>query len=513
MEWNPVKALRKRRETRIQQAVREEMNTARVAKRRFDAAKQVGFLSTWTQQYFQTFDQEIRFDLVALRTRSRELSLNNVYFVRYLRALTDNVVGPNGISLKMTARGRDGSPDVVANRVIEESWKHFSRNITTDGLSLKELLELLIQTVARDGEVFVRVLKGKSVDPVFAMKLQVWQSDYVDHFYNEELDNGHVVRSSVEYDKKGTVVAYYFFKEYPIKLGLRTGIIPTNSARVRVPADQVFHLYRKERPIQSRGYPWLSAAMLDIKQLVEYIKTELVAARVGASKMGFFTRKGGDNELADGYNEEQEDGSYQPVQEVVPGAFDMLPPGWSLETFDPNNPNSNFNSFIKAIIRGIAASLGVSYHTLSNDLESTSYSSLRQGAIDERDTWKSHQQFLIEKFLLPLFEMWLAQVLLLGLDGVKLPYRAFNKLNKPTFRPRTWDWVDPAKEAAALQMQLQNGLRSRTDIARSLGRDFRDVLAEISEENAEMEKLGIRLPANQDAESETRALTEEVTED
>jgi hypothetical protein len=56
---------------------------------------------------------------------------------------------------------------------------------------------------------------------------------------------------------------------------------------------------------------------------------------------------------------------------------------------------------------------------------------------------------------------------------------------------RTWQWVDPGKEKEAIKTQLDYKIRSRSDVCRSMGRDFKDVVQEISDEEELMRELGI----------------------
>jgi capsid protein len=86
-----------------------------------------------------------------------------------------------------------------------------------------------------------------------------------------------------------------------------------------------------------------------------------------------------------------------------PGTFHNLPAGVDFKGFEPQFPSNDFESFHKSILRGIASGLGVSYTSLSNDLEATSYSSIRQGALEERDFYKNITSFVIEHFIRPVF--------------------------------------------------------------------------------------------------------------
>ena len=474
-------------------------------KRRFEAAANYRTLSDWLAHSIDIFEEELRMDLPVLRTRSREASINDVYARRYFKVLRQNVVGSEGIKLKMGIRNANGNPDTLANMLIEERWQKFSKNITVDGMNLRETLGLFLETVARDGEVFAIIKRGKTFGP-HMLQLQLLDAEYLDLDFNAVLDNGNRIANGIEYDKLHRRVAYHFWENYPDKKTFDK----SNNKRLRVKAEDVIHGYEKERSSQGRGYPWLSSSLIQLAHVKEYKKSELIAARVASAKMGFFTRPANENDLGD------YDDSYDPnavIQEAEAGVFDVLPEGYGLQTFDPQNPNGNFSDFVKNILRGVAASVGVSYHTLANDAESTSYSSLRQFEIDERDTWREHQAWLIDSFLTPLFEAWLTMLLAMRLDNIRLPMDGFDKFNAPIWRPRTWQWIDPAKETAAIQLQLDQKIRSRSDVARSLGHEYKDVVDEIALENAYAESIGVDLGSSEGSREFARKLIERSAED
>ena len=241
-----------------------------------------------------------------------------------------------------------------------------------------------------------------------------------------------------------------------------------------------------DRHEQPRGIPWMISAMLRLQMLGGYEEAELIAARIGASKMGFFT-----SDDADGYDGEGEDAEGFLTMEAEPGVFEQLPKGVGLETFDPSHPNSQFGAFVKAALRGVASGVNVSYNSLANDLEGVNYSSIRQGALDERDHWRVLQQWTIEQFNQPVFDAWLKAFLTSKLTT--LPGRKLHKFNAPVWSPRGWQWIDPLKEVKANAEAVANGFKNRTDVLAEQGRDFEETLQALAAENELIESLGISL--------------------
>ena len=139
-----------------------------------------------------------------------------------------------------------------------------------------------------------------------------------------------------------------------------------------------------------------------------------------------------------------------------PASFHQLPAGVTFETFNPTFPSNEFESFHKSVLKGIASGLGVSYTSLSNDLEATSYSSIRQGALEERDAYRSMQSFIIEHMVRPIYDAWLASAMEINAFGI--PLRQYDRFSDASeFRGRAWSWVDPQKEMNSAIMGLKSG--------------------------------------------------------
>lgn len=435
-------------------------------------------------------DSEIRWALNELRNRSRDLERNNEYFRRYLQLLRTNVVGERGFRLQVRARDANRNVDTLGNQIIEDAWAAFGRkgSPTVDGkMSLIDLQNHIITATARDGEVFLRIVKGNFLKHGIA--LQIIEPDRVDEQMNERYRNGNEVRMGVEVNEYHRPVAYHVLQNHPGDYDYVT--LATGKKRVRIPASEIMHIFRIERSGQTRGVPWSTAAITSLKMLHGYREAELVAARTAASKMGFFTSPAGDGFMADAY--EGEAGTGSPIYDAEAGTFHQLPAGVDFVPFDPSHPTSAFADFEKSVLRGIAGGLGVSYTSLANDLEGTSYSSIRQGALEERDFYRTLHQFMVEHFLDPLYRIWLQHVIDFGLTPITGvgKYEKFSR--EFTFRGRGFQWVDPLKEMNAAVVGLQNGILSHSDIAATYGRDAEDTFAQIEQDKRLADQYGLTM--------------------
>ena len=84
--------------------------------------------------------------------------------------------------------------------------------------------------------------------------------------------------------------------------------------------------------------------------------------------------------------------------------------------FDPDHPSTAFPAFTTQVLRSVASGLNISYHSLTNDLSSVNYSSLRAGSLEDREMYRMYQRFVIEHFMMPIFQNWLNMVISRGFN-------------------------------------------------------------------------------------------------
>ena len=420
-------------------------------------------------------DAEIKNNIRLLRDRSRELARNDPYISRYLNLMVSNVVGKHGIRVSSKSRNDNGSLDLAANQLIERAWKEWSQigNCTiNERMTFLDCQKIFVETLFRDGEVLIR--KIKNTNSPFGFQIQFLEADHLDENKNQNADkNGNSIKMGVEVNKYGKPIAYHLFKKHPFD-----NTYPRPSQEyIRVPADEIIHAYLPQRAEQTRGVSLIAPVMANMKMLNGYYEAEIVAARVGASKMGFITSGDGDGYVGDG---EMED-TFNPTMNAQAGVFEQLPAGMDFKAFDPTHPTSAFESFTTSVLRSIASGLNISYHALTNDLTSVNYSSIRQGALEDRSMFQLYQQFVIDHFVNPIFKSWLEMAMSTGY--INLPIAKFDKFsNAINYIPRSFSWIDPLKEMQANVVGLQNGITTYSDIVSSYGKDVEEIFEQHQKE-------------------------------
>jgi len=348
-----------------------------------------------------------------------------------------------------------------------------------------DIQRLVMSGMAVDGEFLARKVFGRDAGK-YGYQLQLLDPELLDVTFDQELDGGNFVYMGIEYSEYGKPVAYHLLDRHHDR-GVN---VEFRRERKRIPADLIIHLFIPDLVQQKRGVPWTASALNRLKNLAGYEHAAVVNARVGASKMGFFTRG---EEAGEYTGEEQSDGSL--VTDADPGTFEVLPDGYGFSAFNPDYPHSQYAEFTKACLRGAASGLGISYNTLANDLEGVNFSSIRAGVLEDREMWKELQEFLIESFLLDVFEDWLRMALLtsnIKVKGKALNITRFDRYNSPRWMPRRWAWVDPLKDSKANESLVSMNAASISEVIRDRGRDPEQVYNEIARDKEIMQELGIK---------------------
>lgn len=424
-------------------------------------------------------DSELVTSLTTLRARSRQLVRDASFAKRARVIVVNNVIG-TGIGMQaqvMTTR------DVLNARVndeIEYEWCEWAEaaNCHTGGrLAFKHLERAAMGQVFDAGEVLFRKHYRKFGASRIPYTLELIEAERIaDEVASPSLAvaTGNHVRMGVEVDDFYRPQFYWLRKRHPSEIRWTGTRIDEFE---RVPADQIIHLAVIDRWPQTRGEPWMHAAARRINDMEGYSEAEIVKARAQASTSGWIETP----EESAAFAEEQEDGSFE--EETEPGVYKRLLPGEVPHNPPPTSPNSVYEPFMRAMLREVAAGIGVSFESLSRDYSQSNYSSSRLALLDDRDMWRFYQSWFITDFRNIVHKEWLAQAVLSGaLQTIPAVQYALDprKFQAVRYKPRGWTWVDPTKEVAAFKEAIKAGLTTQSDViaATAGGRDVEDILDE-----------------------------------
>lgn len=456
-EWN-----------RKRQSERDAKVAAKKSERMYAGAQFSRLTNDWSALNTSA-DSEIVTSLRLLRGRSRQLVRDNEYASRAVQVVQNNVIG-TGIGMQAqvtTARGKlmDG-----VNSQIEDSWDRWTdKKICHTGglLGFADMERLIAGNLVENGEILIRKVKQPFGNSRVPFSLEVIEADrLMDQFQSARAPNGNAIRMGVEIDGWGRPVAYWLHPVHPGDYSFQS-FVP--SKFLRVPADEIIHLYIIDRWPQTRGVPWFHATLTRLHHMAGYEEAEIVAARASANIVGFIKTPepgAGDDVI-----------SNQRIIDTSPGQFKTLMPGEDFVGFNPSRPNSALEPFMRFMLRSVAAGVGVSYESLSRDYSQSNYSSSRLALLDDRDLWRVLQGWIIRNFRTEIHREWMDAAYLAGEINVPDYATNPNKYQRVRFKPRGWSWIDPTKEVEAYKTAVRSGFMTISDVVAQTanGADVEDI--------------------------------------
>jgi lambda family phage portal protein len=113
-------------------------------------------------------------------------------------------------------------------------------------------------------------------------QLEVLEPDFIDSTKDGPVaNNGGYMVQGVQFDPIGRLVGYWLYSQHP---GSYSGI--AYESRL-VPASEIAHIFRTDRPGQARGVTWFAPVILKMRDLADYADAQLVRQKVAACFAAF----------------------------------------------------------------------------------------------------------------------------------------------------------------------------------------------------------------------------------
>lgn len=451
---------------------------ARMQARHFEAASTGRRTDGWHRLGTDANAAAMGATLLYLRAQARDLVRNNPWARRALRRIVTNTVGW-GIRPKATGR---------TPKLIMERWRAWAETTQCDAagrLNFYGLQKLAMRTIVESGEVLIRRRWRLPEDGLAVpMQLQVLEPDFIDTGRNGLLgDAGGPIIQGVEFDMLGRRAAYWLFDKHPGSIGYNvmsgSGLSPISR---RIPADGVLHVFDQERPGQVRGPSWFASVDVRLHDFDRFEDATLMKQQIAACMAAFVTDyEGNAGALGLGGTDTA---SQQATDTFEPGMIVPLPPGKQITVANPPQANDH-QTFSAAMLRGVAAGIGVTYEDLTGDYSQVNYSSARMGRLAAQSDihdWRWHM--LIPQMCQPAWQ-WMLDAMLMAGDEIDAA--------PAEWTPPPAQLLNPDVEVPAYQKAVRLGLMTWPEMIREQGHDPDAQLDEIEEFNADLDKRGIVL--------------------
>lgn len=471
--------------------------------RAYEAGEINRFNDTWTPINSDTENTDkVERDLI--KARARYLERNSDIAGAAIGAIVRNVVGTG---IKPQAR----IGDEKLNGQIEALWKKWVKHKAcdiTEQQTFYEIQSMLFKRKIVDGEILIRKVTDKRAE--IPLKLQIIKSDLLDSYMLYAPKTNNVIRSGIELDDYLKPVAYWIQKKSP------DGYITYESERI--PADQIIHLWFKNNSDQIRGISDMATIIKRLKDTQDYLDAETVAAKIAACFSIFITKNTiGNVPGRDGVVGNKRDKEGKSLETIRPGMITHLRPGEEITTANPSRSITSAKDFVAVQQRLAGAGMGLSYEIMSRDFNKASFSSARQGHLEDRKTFEPMQQYLIDHFCQPIYEEFMDAIVLAGLIKIPNYWKYKDIYTYAEWVTPGWTWIDPEKEVKADLLALSNSGMTLAQWCAERGYDWREQLEQMAKEKEFAESLGLTLAIHtpesvQAAESNHNIATEKEEE-
>lgn len=405
------------------------------------------------------------------RNTARDMVRNDPIARRAKEVITHNVVGP-GIIPRAKAK-----TDEATARYEDLIVRHFdTTDIDAAGRhDLYGLQQMVMAAVVESGEALVRRRRRVAGDGLAVpFQIHVLEADFLDSRVDGPQPNGNSAVQGVEFDVRGRRVAYWLFDEHPGGAGWK---LPQSR---RVPAEDVAHIYRADRPGQVRGMTWFAPVMLMMKDFADYRDARLMREKIAAC----FTVFEEDADLSQpGPLGQKQNAAGEEVDSVAPGMVVRLAPGRTVKFASPPNV-TGYNEYVRSIQQGIAAGVGITYEALTGDLSGVNFSSGRMGWLESHRNFDSWQQHLMITQMCRPVERWFIEAC--GVSGRVDPVSI-------GWTPPRREMINPSEEIPSTRDAIRSGLETPSSAVQRLGRDPREFFSELAADFKVLDDLGLTL--------------------
>ena len=439
----------------------------------------------------------IKADLNKLRNRSRAAVRNDAWASSGLDKMVSNVIG-KGITPKSLI-----ADDALRDQV-QQLFADWALESDADGqLSFTGQQSLITRSMFEAGECFVRLRPRLRDDGLSVpLQLQVVESEYVPVAYNEVLANGNEVKSGIEFNRIGKRVAYWMHQTHPAEFSF------DSSKLVRVPAENVLHVYEVLRPGQLRGQPLLTQALVRLYHLDKFDDATLLRQEIANLFTGFITKPSPDTAPIDPLSGKtlEYDSEGVPMVGMEPGTMQELAPGEEVAFNNPPGTGSDYPNFMRQQLMAIAAAMGLPFELLSGDMKGVSDRALRLilNEFRRRIQQIQHNQVIFQ-FCRPVWNRWFDLAVLDG--SLSIPDYTANKRSHTRVKwiAHGWPYMHPVQDMQAQKMAVRSGFKSRSEVVSEQGYDSEQIDDEIAADNRRADELDLNYDSDSREEEQTMA--------
>lgn len=380
-----------------------------------------------------------------VRKRSRYEADNNSWYSGILRTASNHIIG-NGPRLQVLTENSE------ANTRIERAFTKWSRCVC-----LAEKLRVMVETYWRDGEVLAMRTARPRNWPI-SLDIRTYEAEQCAAPWVGQSWGDPYVEDGVRIDQNSNEVEYHFYDHHP---GDAT-FTPTLKGQW-YPANDVIHLFRRERPGQVRGIPRATSALNTLPVMRRQEMATLLASETAAS---FATYLKSTTSALDPVPSAE---AFQEM-EISFNMLSTLPAGWDIAQVDPKHPGPQYEMFQRQALMSFSRCTNMPYALAAGTSKDSNFSSLKG---DMKNVWEPEvrtEQNRIELAVIEPILRWFLE------DAVYVP-GLLDGLPSIGDIDHQWYWpplpnLDEVDSATAAKLRVSSGQSTLSKEHANRGTDF-----------------------------------------
>lgn len=380
-----------------------------------------------------------------VRIRSRYEAENNSWYSGILRTASNHIVG-NGPRLQVL------TGDPAANQRLELAWRRWAGRI-----DLADLLRTAMEAYWRDGEVFMMRAERPAMYPL-SLDLKLIEADQVAMPWQQSQLQDPFVDDGVRFDPTLNELEFYVYDNHP------GSAAPVSLLKGNwYPSREVLHLFRAERPGQTRGIPRVTPALQTLPIMRRQELATLFSAETAANFAMYLKATGPAVTPAASAADFAE-------IELTRNMLTTLPEGWEIGQVEPKQPGPLYEMFQRQALQSFCRCTNMPYTLAAGTGKDANFSSFKG---DMKNVWEPEvrvEQNRMEWALVERVWQWFleAAVFVPGL---------LSGLPRIEDIDHKWTWpplpeLDAVESAQAAQIRIQSGQSTMTEEHARRGKDW-----------------------------------------
>jgi len=407
----------------------------------------------------------------------------------------------------------------TARERLLEDWRDWTDESDADGRTdFYGQQRLAARELMAAGEAFFRrrwrrpqdgLVVPFQIQCIASEQLPVWLTGPSETVGATGSPAGNQIRAGIEFDAIGRRTAYHFLRLHPGDAAYRLGEVRSVASApdqlVRVPAEDVIHVYDTEEPGQIRGMPRMAAGIVRLYEADRFIDAQqarqhmascvAIVVEPPADGVPAFAQQPPAASAEDALNDSG-DRNIQDI-ELAPGTLIELRPGETWKPLAPPQLAGEFDPFMYRVACDVAVAFGIPYLGLTGDASKADYSSERASQVRWwREVEPIQHQTIVHQLCRPVWR-WFIDAGLVG-GTLRLPGYARNprRYLRLDWIAHKWEWVDPLKDMQARDLQMKAGIISREHVQDEMGLDPQQEDESIAASQARAKELGLKIGAD-----------------